>query len=252
MEIANSSLDTDKSHYISHDAEKIILMTYFTNELYTISLNYGNQSIGVTGHALTHEVKECTTRHKHFAQHCIQDVRQRWPRADHNMQRVPEFYFTEHDDQNFTYYYDFMGTASGTFPAIDTTSTTRQANHTGADQVKPTTLTGMLYEPQKCCIIYELLDCMHTEYKRQCPGLSFAPVDEVLHLSAMQVHDRCDGYHIDNPLYRAIDGSGERHHVNPRNNDKNCHIRFGGTSVDDGKKSAAFGLRTTTLLAVVL
>ena len=126
-----------------------------------------------------------------FANHCVKTVQNKWSNADHTFRRIPEFYYEELNNRNFSYYYDF-----------------------GAG--------SPLFEGFKCCVIYDMLDCIHTEYKERCFGLSFAPIDEVVHLFAMQMQDKCDGYHTNNSLYSTIHESGERFHLKDKKDDKNC------------------------------
>jgi hypothetical protein len=38
-----------------------------------------------------------------------------------------------------------------------------------------------VYEGYKCCIIYELLDCIDSQFKKKCVRISFRPMDRVIH-----------------------------------------------------------------------
>ena len=135
-----------------------------------------------------------------FAPHCVKKVQNKWPKADHKYQRIPEFYYDAIENKNFSYYFDF---GSG----------------------------SPLFEDFKCCIIYDILDCIHSEYKTKCFGLSFAPIDEVIHLFSMQMQDKCNGFYIENVLFKAILNSGERFHLKEKKDDKSCEKRFLKNSV---------------------
>ena len=109
----------------------------------------------MSGRALTQGVKQCVTLMKGFAPHCLQGVRNKWPNADQHIQRIPIFYFNIALNKYFTYYYEFG-------------------------------FGEQLFESYKC-IIYEILDCIRTEYKDNCIGISFGAIDEVIHLFAMEM-----------------------------------------------------------------
>ncbi|XP_054154709.1 uncharacterized protein LOC128953257 [Oppia nitens] len=164
-------------------------------------MTYSNQSIALTGHTLVAKVKQCTSKQPTFAGHCIQTVRQRWPGADRHGQRIPEFYYENRDNQqNYSYYYDF--------------------GPPGADS----TASNLLFDPYKCCIIYDIVDCLHSEYRSRCPTMAFLPIDEVLHMFMMQMADNCRDYHTDNELFMVT--AGEQYHRSPPTDKLDCRKQF--------------------------
>jgi hypothetical protein len=135
------------------------------------------------------QVRECGTYGKSITPHCISSVQLKWTSANHDFQRISEFYFSE-VGKSYQYFIDF-------------------------DPESP------VYEGYKCCIIYELLDFIDPQFKKKCVRISFGPMDEVIHLFITEFRNNCFHYTIDNELFDMISG-GKSHPFEDRNEYQRC------------------------------
>jgi hypothetical protein len=90
-----------------------------------------------------------------------------------------------------------------------------------SEVAKVISMQWIAYEGYKCCIIYELLHCIHSQFRKKCIRISFGPMDQVIHLFMIEFRNNCFHYTIDNELFDMISG-GKSHPSQDRNKYQRC------------------------------